>query len=176
MIATAWYMVIFRLVHILVGVAWVGSVFLLVTQIQPTAAAIAPAGAPFMAELLGKRRLVQRIIGMGIVTIVAGFFLYWHDWHMYSSFGDWIGSTFGLTLTVGAIAAIVAVTIGIVVTRPNVDRMLALMQQIGASQGAPTPELVGQLGAIQARLRLASRGSLVLLVLAVLAMSMARYL
>ena len=176
MIATAWYMVIFRLVHIVAGVFWVGSVFLLVTQIQPTAAAIAPAGAPFMAELLGKRRLVQRIIGMGVVTVVAGLFLYWRDWHVYSSFGDWIGSTFGVTLTVGAIAAIAALAIGIAVTRPKVEQMLALMRQIGASEGAPAPELVAQLGAIQARLRLAARLSLALLVVAVLAMSSARYL
>jgi uncharacterized membrane protein len=176
MIATAWYMVIFRLIHILVGVAWVGSVFLLVTQIQPTAAAIAPAGAPFMFELLGKRRLVERIIGMGVVTVVAGLFLYWRDWHACPSFGDWIGSNFGATLTVGAIAAIAALSIGIAVTRPKVDQMLALMRQIGGSGGAPVPELVAQLGAIQARLRVAARASLVLLVIAVIAMSSARYL
>ncbi len=176
MIATVWYMVIFRLVHILAGVAWVGSVFLLVTQVQPAAAAIAPAGAPFMVELLGRRRLVQRIIGMGAVTVLAGLFLYWRDWHDYASFGDWIGTNFGITLTIGAIAAIAALTIGIVVTRPKVDEMLGLMGQIGSSEGAPAPELVAQLGATQARLKVAARASLGLLVIAVLGMSTARYL
>jgi uncharacterized membrane protein len=176
MVASAWFMVIFRIVHILAGVAWVGSVFLLVMYIQPSAAAIAPAGAPFMAELLGKRRLVQSIIGMGVVTVVAGLFLYWRDWHTFPSFGDWIGSNFGATLTVGALAALAALSIGIFATRPNVNRLLALMRQGAASDGPPPPEVVAQIGAIQARLRVLARVSLVLLVIAVLAMSTARYL
>src|SRR5439155_5402704 len=78
--AVSVYMLVFRLIHIAAGVTWAGSVFLLVVFVQPTAAAIAPAGGPFMTELLGKRRLVDRIIGMGSVTVVGGLFLYWHDW------------------------------------------------------------------------------------------------
>ena len=34
MISTAWYMIVFRTVHILAGVVWVGSVFLLVMFVQ----------------------------------------------------------------------------------------------------------------------------------------------
>ena len=59
MLASDAFMVVFRIVHILAGVAWVGSVFLLVVFVQPSAAAIAPASAPFMNELLGRRRLVD---------------------------------------------------------------------------------------------------------------------
>src|SRR2546428_6749574 len=95
MIATSVYMLVFRLIHIAAGVTWAGSVFLFVVFVQPSAAAIAPAGAPFMAELLGKRRLVDRIIGMGSATVGGGLFLYWHDWQAYGSFGNWVGSTFG---------------------------------------------------------------------------------
>lgn len=176
MLATYWFMVVLRIVHIVAGVFWVGSVFLFVTFIQPSAAAIAPAGAPFMTELLGKRRLVDRIIGLAVVTIAAGLVLYWHDWHLLPSFGDWISSRFGATLTVGMLAAISALAIGLAVTRPNLMRFLALGRQVAESGAPPTPEVGAEMGAIQSRLKTAARVSFGLLVVAVLTMSIARYL
>jgi hypothetical protein len=92
------------------------------------------------------------------------------------SFGDWIGSTFGIVLTIGALCAISALAIGGSVTRPNVERFLALGRTVAASGAPPTPEQAAEMGAIQARLRLAARISLGLLVVAVLAMATARYL
>ena len=154
MISTAWYMIVFRTVHILAGVVWVGSVFLLVMFVQPSVAAIAPAGAPFTAELLGKRRLIDRIIGMGVVTIVAGLFLYWHDWHLYASFGDWLGSGFGASLTIGMLAAIAALVIGISVTRPSLVRLLELGRQAAASGGRPWLTVDRHNGSRCARLKL----------------------
>ena len=64
MFGTSVYMIVFRAVHIVSAVTWGGSVFLFVTGVQPTAAAIGPAGAPFMGELLGNRRLIDRLIGL----------------------------------------------------------------------------------------------------------------
>jgi uncharacterized membrane protein len=170
------YMLVFRIVHILAGVLWVGSVFLFVIFVSPSAASIAPAGAPFMAELLGKRRLVDRIIVLAMISVTGGLFLYWRDWHLYGSFGDWIGSSFGATLTVGMVASLVALTIGVSGTRPNVRRLLALGRQVAESGGPPTPEIAAEMGAIQGRLKVLARVSLGLLVLAVLAMATARYL
>src|SRR5439155_13773415 len=66
MIAAEWFFIVFRILHIGAGTVWVGSVFFLVVFVQPSAAAIAPAGAPFMSELLVARRLVARIL------IIAG--------------------------------------------------------------------------------------------------------
>ena len=176
MIASQTYMVVFRIVHILAGVFWVGSVFLFVVYLQPSAAAVGPAGAPFMGELLGKRRLVDGIIGMAIISVTAGLFLYWHDWHLFGSFNVWIQSTWGKTFTVGGLAAITALAIGVFVTRPNVMRFLALGRQVAASGAPPTPEVGAEMGAIQHRLKVYARASLALLVVAVLAMSTAKYL
>ena len=175
MLAANGFMIAFRIVHILAGVFWVGSAFLFVVYVQPSAAAIAPAGAPFMGELLGKRRLVDGIITMGAISVAGGLILYWHDWHLYGGFGTWIGSTFGVVLTLGALAAIAALGIGVFVTRPNVSRFLALGRQVAASGGPPSAEVGAEMGVIQARLKSYARASLGLLVLAVLAMSTARY-
>src|SRR6266511_3701420 len=129
MLAASAYLIAFRIVHVLASIAWGGSVFLFVLYVQPSVAAIAPAGAPFMAELLGKRRLVDVLISLGSATVIGGLFLYWHDWHQYPSFGDWIGTHIGATLTVGAVAAILALVIGILGSRPNVVRLLAMGRQ-----------------------------------------------
>jgi uncharacterized membrane protein len=175
MLAASAYMVVPRIVHILSGVIWVGSVFLFVVYVQPSVAAIAPAGAPFMAELLGRRRMIDGIITAALITVVGGLFLYWRDWQAFGSFGDWIASSFGATLTLGAIASIAALTIGLTVTRPNVMRMLALGRRVAESGGPPSPEVAAELGAIQARLKLFARVSLGLLLFAVLTMATARY-
>jgi uncharacterized membrane protein len=174
MLATSAYMFVFRLIHITAGVAWAGSVFLLVVFVQPSAAAIAPAGAPFMSELLGGRRLIDRIIGIGTATVVAGLFLYWHDWHAYGGFGNWVTSAFGAVISIGMVAAIGALAIGVAGTRPTVERFLAL-GRAAADAGGPTPEQLREMGRLQARLKVYARASLGLLAIAVFCMATARY-
>jgi uncharacterized membrane protein len=168
------YMLVFRLLHIAIGVAWVGSVFLFVVFLQPAAAEIGPAGAPFMAELLGRRRLTDRIVGLGVGTVVAGLFLYWHDWQAYGGFGDWIGSSFGAVITLGMVATLVALAIGIFWTRPMAARFGALGQQVAAA-GGPTPEQGSEMARLQRQLRVFAWVNLSLLAIAVFAMATARY-
>jgi hypothetical protein len=174
-LGTSLYLIVFRVVHILGAVAWGGAVFLFVMYVQPAAAAIAPAGAPFVRELLGPRRLVDWILRIAGATILGGAFLYWHDWQAYGSFGDLIGSAFGLWLTLGAISALLAFAIGFAVTKPNVERMLALGAQIAQAGGTPNPEQAGEMQATQARLKAAARTSLALIAFAAFAMATARY-
>lgn len=175
MLSVSLYLIVFRVVHVLAAIAWGGAVFLMVVYLQPTAAAIAPAGAPFMAELLGRRKLVNGILGLAATTIVGGAFLYWHDWQATGSFGDWVTSTFGGWMTLGAVAAILAFLIGLFVTRPNVARMLALGARIAQAGGPPPPELAAEMQAVQARMRSAARTSFALIVVAAFAMATARY-
>ncbi len=175
MVAAETYMVVFRIVHILAGVCWVGAVFLFVFFIQPSAAAIAPTGAPFMGELLGRRHLVDWILTLAAITIVAGLFLYWHHWERAGSLGDWISTSYGAILTVGMVAAIAAMGIGAFGTRPGVGRLLALGREVAASGAPPTPEVAAEMGALQGRLKVLARVSFALLLVAVLAMSTARY-
>ena len=167
------YMLLFRALHIIAGVAWAGSVFQLVMFIQPSAAAIAPAGAPFMAELLGRRRLVDRLIALGSLTVLGGLFLYWRDVDAYDGLGNFASSTFGGWITFGALAAIAALSVGVLGTRPRVLRLLALGRQ-AAEAGGPTPEQAAEMGAVQGQLKVLARTSLALIGLSVFAMATAR--
>ena len=175
MLGTDAYMVTLRIVHIVTGVIWVGSLFVVVVFVQPTAAALGPAGAPFMSELR-RRRFVDIVFIDAVVTVVAGSFLYWHDWHMYPSFDDWIGSSFGASLTVGALLAISGLVVAAVLTRPTIGRLVPLGRQVAESGGTPTPEMAARIGALQRRLVVAERVSFSLVLLAVVAMASARYL
>ena len=176
MLAAGPYVIVFRIVHIMAAIAWAGSVFLFAVFIQPSVAAIAPAGAPFMGELLGKRKLVDRLIALGTITVIAGLFLYWHDWHDFGSWGNWIGSRFGVTMTIGAVFAIAALGTGIFGTRPNVIRLLSMGRQAAEGGGPPPPELAAEIGRTQVRLKILGRTGLGLIAVAALAMSIARYL
>ena len=176
MLATSVYMTVFRIVHVLAGIAWGGSVYLLVLYLQPTSAALGPAAAPFMTELLGKRRLVDGIIGLGSATVIGGLFLYWHNWDIYGSFGDWISSRFGASITVGAVCAIVALGFGIFGTRPNVQRLLALGRQAAAAGSPPSPELAQEIARTQRLLKIFARVSFTLIAVAALTMAIGRYL
>lgn len=176
MLATDAYMVTLRIVHIVTGVIWVGSLFVVVVFVQPTAATLGPAGVPFMSELR-RRRFVDVVFIDALFTVVAGSFLYWHDWHTYPSFGDWIGSSFGASLTVGALLAISGLVVAAVLTRPSIGRLVSLGKQVAESGNTPpTPETAARIGALQRRLVVAERVSFSLVLLAVVAMASARYL
>ena len=168
-------MILLRIVHIVTGVIWVGSLFVVVVFVQPSAATLGPAGAPFMSELR-RRRFVDVVFIDALFTVLAGSFLYWHDWHMYPSFGDWIGSSFGASLTVGGLLAISGLGVAAAVTRPTIGRLVALGRQVAESGGPPTPETAARIGALQHRLVVAERVSFSLVLLAVVAMASARYL
>jgi hypothetical protein len=168
------YMVVFRVIHIGVGVAWAGSVFFLVVFVQPSAKAIAPAGAPFIAELVGRRRLVDRLLAMGAVTIVAGLFVYVRDMNDHGGFADWLGTSFGLGLTLGAVAALIAFGVGLFGTRPATMRMLALGRELAAAD-PPPPEVAEEFRRIQTRAGALAKVNLTFVTIAVLLMATARY-
>jgi uncharacterized membrane protein (DUF2068 family) len=115
------------------------------------------------------------MLALATVTIVAGAFLYWHDWQLVGGFGDWIGTSFGRWLTVGSAAAIAAFAIGMFGTRPGVGRMLELGGRVAAAGATPAPELVRDLQRVQLRLKRLARTSLGLVAIAAFAMATARY-
>lgn len=174
-VAASVFMIVVRIVHIAAGVAWAGSVFLLVVFVQPSVAAIAPAGAPFMMELLGKRKLVDRILFLAAFTIVGGWLLYLRAWDQAGSFENWVGSTYGAVLTVGAVAAVVGFLIGLFGSRPTVQRLVAAGRQVTQGEGPPPPELAAEIQRLQERLKLLARITLGFITISVLAMATARY-
>ena len=175
MLATSIYMIVFRVLHVVLGIAWGGALFLLVFFVQPAAKAVGPAAGPFLRELLVERHLTDWILRIAGATIVAGGFLYWHDVQAFGSLGDFLDSAFGLWLTIGALASIVAVAIGGAVAKPTLERSLAVGAQIAQAGDQAPPDLVQELAALQTKGRSLAKVNMALVAIAAFAMSTARY-
>jgi uncharacterized membrane protein len=169
-----WYVIILRVIHIAAGIFWVGAAFVLFFFIQPSVKELGPEGQRFMGHLAVKKKLPMLIMLSAILTVLAGILLYWRASDGFDV--DWISSGPGVTFTVGGLAAIATLALGMIVTKPAMDRMGALGQEIGTSGGQPTPSQASEMQRLQARVVLIGRLSLVLLTIAVVAMAAARFL
>lgn len=175
MTAASTYMLVFRTLHILGGIAWGGAIFLMVFFLQPAAKAVGPAAGPFMRELLATRKLLDVVLGLAATTIVAGGFLYWHNVDIAGNLGDLLDTNYGVVLTLGAVAALIAFGVGWFATRPTVQRTLALGGQIAQAGDQPPPELVQELQATQAKARTLAKVNFTFVAIAAFFMATARY-
>ena len=175
MLAAEGFELVFRTLHIMSGVAWAGSAFLFTVFIEPAAARLGPAAGPFMEETIGRRKVPEIVTAIAAVTVVAGWVLWFRDWDRVGSLGDWLGTTFGLMLTIGGLAASGAFFAGLLGVPPNLKRLNELAAQVEASGGTPTPAQAAEMGAVQARMRTLSWLDLSLLAVAVFCMATARY-
>ena len=167
-------MVVFRVVHVLAAVLWVGAAWLFTFFLEPALASMGPAAGPFIDELVEKRKVPIAITIAATFTVLGGLFLYWHDWQLYGSLGDFVGSAFGLSLTVGAVAAIAAYLAGFFGIKPRAERMSALSKEIRAAGGPPSEAQQSEMRTVQEQMRMISRVDFVLLIIAVLGMATAR--
>lgn len=169
-----WYVIILRVIHISAGIFWVGAAFVLFLFVQPSVKDLGPEGQRFMGHLVTRKRLPMAITLSGGVTVLAGLLLYWRD---SGGLGvDWITSGPGIGFTVGGLAAIVTLALGLSITKPAVDRIGALGQEIAGGGGPPTPEQAAEMQRLQSRTVAVGRLSMVLLAIAVVAMAISRFL
>ena len=172
MVAIEPLMLVLRFLHILAGVLWVGSAFLFVGFIGPSAAEVGPSAGPLLSVAVKKRKVAKVIIGLGIVTVVAGWLMWLRDLDFYN---DFLGTRFGVVLTIGAVLATIAAFEGAFGVGRNVERLVDLGDEIAASGGPPSPEQQARVGALMAEIKKHGQVDLTLLVLAVTAMATARY-
>lgn len=175
MLAAEPFELIFRILHVMAGVAWAGAAFLFTVYIEPAATRLGPGAGPMMEELFERRKIGVAIVIISGVTVLAGWALWLRDLDKTGDLGDWVGSAFGLWLTIGGVAATAAFFVGMLGIPPNVKRLSELGKQVAASGGPPTPDQATRMHAIQEQLRMLSRLDLALLTLAVFAMATARY-
>jgi uncharacterized membrane protein len=162
-----------RLVHILAGTFWVGSAVTFAGFVYPAVRASGPAGPRVMRQLMEHRRLTLGFSISAALTVVSGVAMY--AVIGVGGFRAWVSSPMGMTLGVGAIAALAAACIGSGVAAPAGRRLQALSSSMATETGTPSPEHLGEIARVQARLGHASVASAVLLTVAAAAMATARY-
>jgi hypothetical protein len=168
-------MLVFRVLHIVGGVLWVGSTFLFSAFIGRAAAAVGPAAGPMLHELVVEQKVTKVITGISLVTVAAGGFVYWHDLQIAGSLADFLGTDFGLALTIGAVLGITAMFWGIFQVGAKVEQMVAFAGSALTADGPPPPEMVTEMDRRGAQLRANGIVDLLLQLGAVIAMSTARY-
>ena len=175
MIATEPLMLVLRFFHIVAGALWVGSAFLFSGFIGPSAAEVGPSAGPLLTTLVKKRKLPMVIVSLSGTAVLAGWLLWLRNMDVYGGLGDWLGTTFGLVLTIGGVLATIAFVIGLMGISPNVKKLVDLGGQNAASGGTPTAEQGSEMARTQKALETASKVDLMLLVLAISTMATARY-
>ncbi len=167
-------MLALRLLHIVFGVLWVGAVVLVATFVIPSARAIGPAAGPMMGQLTQVRRLPQLMTMAGVLTVLSGLAMYWRVSSGFAA--SWITSGPGLTFTIGALAGLVSLAMGMTINAPLAKRMGLLQARLASAGGPPAPADLAALHAMQARLASLSLAGSALLLTATAAMAVARYI
>jgi hypothetical protein len=126
-----------------------------------------------MEHLVQVRRLPVRLMISMALVILSGIALYWKDSDGFQS--AWMRSGPGTVFGIGAVLAIASGLVGMTVSSPASRQMATLTSAIKARGTAPGPEELAEMQRLQSRLRSAGQMVAVLLVLATVAMAVARY-
>ena len=163
-----------RAIHILTGSFWVGAAFLNAVYLIPSVIAAGPAGGQVMRVMVQVRRLPMFMNSVMAITLISGIWLYGWD---SAGFGlAWIGSNTGITFTVGALCALATAAIGYFVTVPTVTKIGQLGAAMAGAGGPPSPERAAEMVALQRRMLRAAQIGSALVVVATIAMAVARFL
>ncbi len=138
--------------------------------LEPTLTAMGPSvKGPVMARL--SKRIAISIFVAAITTIVFGIVL---AFRLQSTDRVVFDSAWGVAILLGLIASILALTSG-AITGETVKSMAKLSKGAQGGDGPPPPEVMAKMQALGQRLKLLSRTTAVLTVIAVGTMASARF-
>ncbi len=164
--------ILLRLIHIFAGVLWVGAAFFNLFFLQPTVRGTGAEGQKVNQFLVQKTRLTSYVYATATLNFLAGLALY----YILSGFRlSFLRSGYGLVLTIGAIAGVISWITVVFLVRGIFNRMGAIGKMIQSQGGAPNPEQASEMQALGARLSTLGNYSLVFMAIAVIGMSIARY-
>jgi len=171
-------MIVLRFFHIVGGALWVGSAFLFVAVIGPSAAEVGPSAGPLLHVAVKKRKVATQITIFGASTVIAGWLMWLknlkdYDWNV----SNWVfhSGGFGLAITLGGIMATIAFYEGYFHVGRGVEELVDLGSEIAEAGGPPPPEKLAKMRSIQDSLKKHGQVDIVLLLLTVTLMATARY-
>ena len=158
-----------RIIHIVAGVFWVGGALVMAFFVGPAMGATGEAGQRFVGHLMNNLKFSNWMAAAAGLSILAGAILFALDARAGEA---WLRSNFATGLSIGGGFALVGFVVGILIGRNT-----KAMAQFGARiQGQPSPDQLSQMQAFQKRQVTYSYINVAALILAVIFMSIARYL
>jgi uncharacterized membrane protein len=167
-------LLILRTIHILLGVFWAGTIIFFAIFMLPSLRDLGPDGAKVMGALQ-KRRYMEIMPAVALLTIITGFWLYW----IVSGGFDpaYMGSRSGMLYGVGGVTAVLALLIGVTVIRSAAMRVGAIMQKLPQMPaGAERDALMVEVQRLRQRTGFGSSIVALLLIITVSLMAVTRYL
>lgn len=165
-------MIVLRVVHVLSGIFWVGFAIFNYFFLQPTIRATGAEGQVTFQYLMRRTKLMTTVYIAATLTMLTGVLQYGAISHFRMSF---LNSGWGLIITLGSIAGIIAWFIAIHFIRNTFNRIGAVGQQIQAQGDSPDTALVTQMQGLVGKLAVVAKTALVFMVISVIGMAAARY-
>jgi hypothetical protein len=167
-------MVTMRIVHILMGVFWAGTIFFVILFLEPSVREAGPEGAKVMQGLL-KRKFLNVMPIAAILTIASGTVMLVKLMKIMPE--GFMGTPYGISLSVGATTAIIAFIIGVAVMRSSTLAAGRLMAEINNQpESAENEKKMVRVQALRLKARRAGKSVAHLLAVTVIAMAAARFL
>jgi uncharacterized membrane protein len=163
-------LLILRFVHIVGGVFWVGSGLFSLFFLAPALAQMGVGAAPLVKNL-ERRKLFVVLPTIALLTMLSGIRLM----SLTGGMSRYMATTGGKAYVVGAIAAVVAFFVSVIVSRPSAVRASHL-SQAAASDELSRSRLAAEIRALQRRVTWSSVLAVALLFVAAALMAVARYL
>lgn len=162
-----------RVLHVALGVFWGGVVVFNAAFLGPSMAEAGPEGAKVAGGLM-RRRFLDVLPTTAILTILSGVYLLWR---VSAGFvPGYMGSRAGIAYSVGMLASVVALGVGLGMLRPAMLQAAALSQSAGQAAPEARPAMLAEAQALRGRAGRAGRVVAWLIGVAVVTMAVARYL
>lgn len=160
-------MFLLRLTHVLSAIFWMGSTLFIGLILEPTVAALGEEGDRLMQKLTAGP-LSRAMSVTGTLTILSGLWMY----TAYSGgFNPAVMFSSRLPLTLGALAGLASLLVGVLVQSRAANALKVLGEEIATQGGPPTPEHAARMAALQNTLRRGGRLNVLLMTLAVIGMT-----
>ena len=164
---------VFRLLHIVTGVLWVGGVAILAWFIIPAVFMSGPNGRAFMQTVSQRTKMLKYLPSVGGLAVLSGFVLFWRD--MTVSGGSFASSRMGMTLSIGGLAALTALIVGAVMSSRSAKELARIGATIASAGGPPSADQAQRMDMLRTRMKNGSTIAVWLALIATVAMAIARY-
>lgn len=166
-------MIVLRFLHVVSGALWVGMFAFMTFFLMPAFGEVGPEGAKVMAAM-AKRRIPVIMPVIALITLVSGFWLFQRL--SGGQAGALMATPVGKAFGIGGLAALLAFLVGVILGRPLMMRSMKLSERMTTASPADRSSITAEMQKLKVRSASLNRVVMALLLLALSAMSVARYL
>jgi len=165
-------MIVLRFLHVVSGAVWVGMFAFMTFFLMPAFGEVGPDGAKLQAALI-RRRIPVIMPVIALTTLVSGFWLFQRL--SGGAAGAFLKTPVGLAFGLGGLSALLAFVVGIGLGRPVMLRSAKLGESLPTASPADRQAITAEMQRLRARGAAVNRVVMALLLIALAAMAIARY-